>query len=400
MVDEDFWGSGYVPRVGTRSFGGVELALTPDLFGGMQSRPRWAIVDAPTAERNEHLVAFLRDSDVGVLIDTQAWRYADQRTWESAKWGSTPYAPSTPFVMDRNWVREYVAGDLETQKRLGATAVVLPNWFAALRHDAANVFVWTLDGYRDFRRSALHKAVAWLPMNLSTLDQSLDIAALAAEADDIEALITQFQRIAPIQASVGQLASNLGAIVEVQNEGLPVLAGRFGSIGVTARAFGVKAADCGPAEDQTFDAAAMIRSALPRVTNNSGRASGPPAAPIWFSELGQTVYATRAASLRQIRRANAEIMCRRPCHQYRIGKETLTTSARHGMLSRLEEADHAHALPRGIRLDAARRYLDRMGEAIDIVNRALEDDGHDWQLRRDHVTTQQAVLTFAAHGAA
>lgn len=400
MTNEDFWGNGYVPRVAARSFGGVELALTPDLFGGMPSRPRWAVVDAPTAETNEHLVSFLRDSGVGVLIDTQAWRYADQRTWESTRWADTPYAPNGPFTMAPDWVTDYVAGDLEAQKRLGATAVILPNWFSALRHDAAQVFVWALDGYRKFRRSALHKAVVWMPMRLNTLDQSLDIASLAAESGEIEAIIAQFERISPLQASVGQLASTLSGLVAVQDEGLPVLAGRFGSIGVTARAFGVKAAECGPAEEQTFDAASMIRSALPRANAGAGGPGGPPAAPIWFSELGQTVLANRATKLRQIRRANAEILCRRPCHQYRIGKETLTTSARHGLLSRLEEADQAQSLPPGLRLDAARRHLDRMGDAIDVVNRAVEDDGCQWQLKRDHVTTQQAVLTFSAHGAA
>jgi hypothetical protein len=401
MADHEFWGDGYVPRVNARARNGVDLALAPDLLRGTGPIPSWAIVDAPTAEHAENMVAHLRQAGVRVLVDTQAWRFADERTWQSPRWGAVHYLPGSPFRADPSWVQEYVRKDLLTQARLGADAVLLPNWFQALDGSPVDVMEWVLEGYLDFRRrGSLLRAVSFLPMRIRAAEQALGIARALAESGEVEAIVAQFERVAPLRSPVGQLTGALNSMLEVQAQGLPVLAGRFGSIGVTVRGVGVAAAECGPAEDQTFDVAAMVRNSLPR-TSQTPR-SGPMASPIWFSELGQTVASNRTSDLRQNRRAHAEIFCRRPCHQFRVGRDSLATAAWHSLLARMEEATHGAVLPPSMRLDAARRHLTTIGDKIDTINHALTDENTDWQLGRDHVASQQAVLAHAAqrHGVA
>ena len=84
-----------------------------------------AAVEDPT------LVHELTNGGTQVVVDTQAFRYADARTWLSPKWSQVPFAPAVPFDGSRQWVDEFVASDLRFQSAVGGSAYLLPAWFTA-----------------------------------------------------------------------------------------------------------------------------------------------------------------------------------------------------------------------------------------------------------------------------
>ena len=85
-----------------------------------------------------------------------------------------------------------------------------------------------------------------------------------------------------------------------------------------------------------------------------------------------------------------------------MGRDSLATAAWHSLLARIDEARRAAALPSSMRVDAAQSRLITIGETIDAMNATLAEEGKTWQLARDHVSSQQAVLAHAAqlHGVA
>ncbi|MHB1488545.1 MAG: hypothetical protein ACYCZM_13500 [Acidimicrobiales bacterium] len=73
---------------------------------------------------------------VSFLIDTQAWRYRDPRTFTVEKFTATPYAPPRPLATsDRSGLSDFVEADLKTQASLGASAYILPGVIPNGPHD-------------------------------------------------------------------------------------------------------------------------------------------------------------------------------------------------------------------------------------------------------------------------
>lgn len=99
------FGHGFIPRVDARSYRSVERCLArdrPGLFHGSLDLP-WIIVDGPWAlRRGSATLELCRDRGVSVLVDTQAWRYHDDRTFLVEKFATT--------VSDRRKSRSAIIG--------------------------------------------------------------------------------------------------------------------------------------------------------------------------------------------------------------------------------------------------------------------------------------------------
>jgi hypothetical protein len=70
------------------------------------------------------------------MVDTQAWRYRDPRTFLVNKFTAMPYTPTSPLAAaDRPALSDFVEADLKTQASLGAAAYLLPGVIPNGSHD-------------------------------------------------------------------------------------------------------------------------------------------------------------------------------------------------------------------------------------------------------------------------
>lgn len=392
----EIWGDGFIPRMNGRSRPGIMRALEPsDLFTADREPPSIpsVIVDARLAVEDQDIRTALRGRGIVMIVDTQAWRYSDRRTWDTP-WRSAAYAPSTPFSAQRKWVHDYVFKDLSIQFSIGADRVILPSWFPSLDtvEQARDVATWILEAYEEFRRKvAIIPAIAWVPAKSGNPEASLAAAKVYAQSGAVLAAYVQRQKIDGMSDPLDRLRSSVKLMLEIQNLGLPAIAGYLGCIGLTIRALGVSAADCGPCEGQAFDFSGAIRTAIPRTRGNMTSQPKFPPVRMWIDELGQRVTSRQMAAIRHDRAAFAEIMCRRPCHRFRLERDSMPVAVHHSLLSLCETATSQSALPASMRTDRARRLLTAMRTRIAVMDSALKDENQP-SLRRDHLDVQLALL--------
>ena len=141
-------GHGFLPRIDARNYKAVERCLPregPGLFNVGLDLP-WAILEGPWAlQRGASTIELCRDRGVSFLVDTQAWRYHDPRTFLVEKFTTTPYAPAGPLgASDRSTLSRFVEADLETQASLGAAAYLLPGVIPANQRDDVHALTLTL----------------------------------------------------------------------------------------------------------------------------------------------------------------------------------------------------------------------------------------------------------------
>lgn len=109
------FGHGFIPRLTARNRSGVARALAPaDLTGGEPVTLPWAVIDAATAIADPALLTILREAGTNRLVDTEAWRYGDARTWQVERWATLPHVPAGPYDGTDRWIQDYVRRDLET----------------------------------------------------------------------------------------------------------------------------------------------------------------------------------------------------------------------------------------------------------------------------------------------
>lgn len=128
------FGRGFVPRIGRDNH---RALAPPGLFGDEPSEIPWIIVDGAWAKPDTPLLAHLHNLGVRVLVDSQPWRFADERTWEVAKYASLGHRPPAPLDLDDiDALAGFVEADLEWQLALGADALLLPGLMPEKDDDA------------------------------------------------------------------------------------------------------------------------------------------------------------------------------------------------------------------------------------------------------------------------
>jgi hypothetical protein len=387
-------GDGFIPRMSRRSRPGIMQALRPpDLFGQDPASIPSVIVDARLALVDKDVTAELSDRHVAMIVDTQAWRYSDSRT-SSTPWGSLVYAPSIPFNLHRSWVNEYVLADLSAQESCGCGCLMLPGWFPSLESVelALDVGTWILRAYESFRRGSDGvPVIAWLPATSGSLATSLALAKVYVESGLVDVLYVQRDKTNGVRDPVDRLRHSAKLMLAVQSLGLPVIAGHLGSVGLTLRALGIAAADSGPAEGLSFDFTDAIRRAVPPIPQGAPVKQRPSAVRLWIDEVGQTVTTRQMTAIRADRVAFAEILCRRPCHRFRISPDTMSVAVHHSLLSLCESATLQSRLPISMRVDNAQRLLTAMKRRATMMDSALLS-GSQPLLRQEHLDVQLALL--------
>ncbi len=122
------FGHGFVPRIGKENYKAIDRALTqPSLFGEEPSHLPWVIVDGTWAKPDTPLLRRLRTAGVRVVVDTQAWRFGDERTWDVAKFAALDHKPNAPLSPDSvDAFVDFIVRDIDWQLTLGADSVLLP----------------------------------------------------------------------------------------------------------------------------------------------------------------------------------------------------------------------------------------------------------------------------------
>lgn len=368
------FGHGFVPRLTARNRSGVARALAPaDLTGGEPVTLPWAVIDAATAIADPALLTILREAGTNRLVDTEAWRYGDARTWQVERWATLPHAPAGPYDGTDRWIQDYVRRDLETQASLDVSMYLLPTWFdddplamtrrvfdaavRALEHVPGRPFVANVALRASQLRAEVDRLPAGLPSGLNGV--RVYVTPLRPHSDPVHKL---------------ELVSRL--LVGVGQHGLSAISAAGGAAGVALRGLGIAAAECGLGEAEQFDAARVLySSSRPSEKGKGNRRPGPP---IYVPEVNRSVSGTQWKSIAAVPSAFAAVRCRRRCHKWTMGgAHAQDMAVEHSLICRVEEAEAIARPPRTMRIDAAYRLLRDRQATIRQVNGALKEAGLD-----------------------
>lgn len=276
-MERPSFGHGFVPRIGRQNYKALERALAPpSLFGDEPSDVPWVIVDGAWATPDTPLLSHLRALGVNILVDTQGWRFGDERTQEVRKYARLPHRPTAPLSM--NAVDDYVNfihADIEWQLKLGADALLMPGLMPEKDDDRS---IRSLDLAVEVAMTSESAAQRPLIGFLGIHSQSLgrdgsDVTDPMIQL--LSALYVQITPVDPMSDSVSKLVQVAEAMLSFEDLGVPVVAGHLGGFGGALRALGVTAADAGLGSGETFDAKRLLRLPARTKCDSTGGGSSP-----------------------------------------------------------------------------------------------------------------------------
>ena len=368
-------GHGFLPRIDARSFKAAERCLTrdgPGLFSEGLDLP-WAIVEGPWAlQRGGATIELCRDRGVSFLVDTQAWRYRDPRTFLVDKFLATPYAPPAPLtVADRSTLSDFVEADLKTQESLGASAYLLPGVVPRDRHDDVRADALALLELAQEKLPEARSCVAFVGAHTSSMEAAHRLV------DDlphwIDGVYVQLTPAKPLRDSTAKIIEGLMLMRHIMQQGFTVIAGRLASLTPVLRAAGIPAADAGLGEGESFSYGEKVKDHEPR--SESQRQPRLLGGRVYVPQLGRSVSAAEWALMMQVPALRALFLCRLPCCAF--GKPIETTPQRgreHSLHSRVAEAKILGGSGRPV-IDAALAMLEERQSTARIVDSCLREAG-------------------------
>jgi hypothetical protein len=333
-------GHGFLPRVDARNFKAVERCLLRDgdgLFHEGLQLP-WAVVEGPWAlSGGQSALEMCRDRDVSVLIDTQAWRYHEPRTFAVEKFTTVRHAPAAPLsITDRDDMRTFIGADLELQAALGASAYLVPGVVpSSPKDEIAPEVLKILELAEGLVLDAPKPCIAFVGVHASRMAEAHQIVeALPAW---IEGVYLQVTPVDPLRDSPAKLIDILALLDGLARRGLTVIGGRLAGLGPLARALGIDGVDAALGEGESFRYGA-------KVANHEQRkgASRPPRLPggrLYVPQLGRSFSRVEWERLMAVPSVRGQLMCRLPCCAF--GQPLETTPARgreHSLHTRVAEA--------------------------------------------------------------
>jgi hypothetical protein len=336
-------GHGFLPRIDARNYKAVERCLPrdgPGLFSVGLDLP-WAILEGPWAlQHGASTIELCRDRGISFLVDTQAWRYRDPRTFLLEKFTATPYAPTGPLARtDKLALSRFVEADLKTQASLGAAAYLLPGVIPNERHDDVRSEVFGLLEVAQAKLPDARPCVAFIGAHTSSMDSAYQLV------DDlphwIDGVYLQFSPVNPLHDSPSKIIDALMLMRHVTQQRFSVIAGRLAGLAPLLRAAGIAGADAGLGEGESFAYGTKIKNHEPRNgTEHQPRLLG---GRLYVPQLGRSVSAREWTRLMQVPALRGQLLCRLPCCAFGLPVETTPRRGReHGLHCRVAEAN---ALP-------------------------------------------------------
>jgi hypothetical protein len=333
-------GHGFLPRIDSRNFKAVERCLLrdgPTLFHQALDLP-WVTLEGPwSLQRGSATIELFRDRNVKYLIDTQAWRYRDERTFAVDKFTSAPYAPPAPLgSCDRNALSAFVGSCLETQHSLGAAAYLLPGVVPLnAADDVRGLSLTLLEVGEQGMNSYPLPCFAFVGAHVGAMDaahQLIDELPLW-----LEGVYLQITPVNPLRDSPARIIDCLALGQRAAQRGFTVIAGRLAGVGPLARALGIHATDAGLGEGESFDCASKLRSQLPR----QGDAGGPRvlSGRLYCPDIGRSLSSAEWLRIMSVPALRGQLLCKLACCAFGQPVEATPSRGReHSLHSRVAEA--------------------------------------------------------------
>lgn len=382
---------GFVPRVSRNTKAGLARAvsLPESLLGDSAVVPQAAIVDAISCSEPANLIADLSSRGTTVLVDNQVWRFDHLKTFDAPKWLSTPYADLGRFDGTEEKVRAFVSADLRVQESLGASAYLLPGWFAGSEEIQASHLRVAFDEFnRELDRNLKPAPVAqYLAISRATEWSGALVSDLNA---GLSAVIAQFSPCNPLTDSVDLLAKEVNILLALQRSRIPVIGGHLAALGPTLLALGIDGVDAGLATDEAFSASSKIAGSLPRKREGK-QGGGAQGARMVVADIERTVDDKLFRTMMTDSNIAAEIRCRLSCCQFQGADLRQDRSIEHALRVRLRQASAYANLSPAMALDKRRSDLIAARDKIARVNAHLLK--HDVSaLPTLHIANQIALL--------
>lgn len=385
------FGHGFIPRIGKQNYKALERALSPpSLFGDEPSDVPLVIVDGAWANPEMSFISLLRALGVGIVVDTQIWRLADERTQEVAKYQRLGHRPTGLLSLTKpDEYLAFVNADVEWQLKVGAGSVMLPS-LMPVRDDDSSCRSLTLA-----IEAALHnESVAGRPLIgfLGVHSQSLEVTELLAEdplLSMLSALYIQVTPVDPMLDSVSKLVQLANLMRRFEDAGVPVIAGHLGGFGGVLRALGVSAADAGLGSGETFDAGRLLRSGVKR--SDGSKQGGGASARRYLPQLMRSVSPEQWKALMSINSLRGYLDCRLKCCRNRTIDDRTEWGREHSLRTRVTEAASLSAQPLSMRAGIQLDVLSAARTSLVTVNSALQGNNL-LPLPTEHVENQIAAL--------
>ena len=370
-------GHGFLPRIDARNYKAVERCLPrdgPGLFNVGLDLP-WAILEGPWAlERGASTIELCRNRGVSFLVDTQAWRYRDPRTFLVDKFTATPYAPPGPLAAgDRSALSDFVEADLKTQASLGASAYLLPGVIPNGPHDDVRAETLALLEVAQAKLPEARPCIAFVGAHTSSMEAAHQLI------DDlphwIDGIYLQLTPVNPLRDSPSKILDGLMVMRHAVQKGFTVIAGRLAGLTPLLQAAGIPGVDAGLGEGESFVYGTKVKNHEPRAATE--RQPRLPAGRLYVPQLGRSVSAAEWARLTQIPGLRGQLLCRLPCCAFGLPVETTPHRGReHSLHCRVADAK---ALPGSGRpaIDAVIALLEQRQSTARTIAASLREVGID-----------------------
>jgi hypothetical protein len=303
---------------------------------------------------------------VRYLIDTQAWRYRDERTFAVEKFASAPYVPPAPLgSCDLAALRAFVGSCLEMQHSLGAAAYLLPGVVPLnAADDTRHLSLALLEIAETTLTATPLPCIAFIGVHASAMDAAHRLI------DDLplwlEGVYLQITPVNPLNDSPARIIDCLALAQRAVQRGFTVIAGRLAGIGPLARAIGIQGSDAGLGEGESFDCASKLRSQLPR----QGVAGGPRSVTgrLYCPDLGRSLSSAEWRRIMSVPALRGQLLCKLACCAF--GQPVESTPSRGREHSLHAQVAEARQFPVGGGLAGIRRVI-AMLEQRQSVARAI-----------------------------
>ena len=370
-------GHGFLPRIDARNFKAVERCLPrdgPGLFNVGLDLP-WAILEGPWAlQHGASTIELCRDRGVSFLIDTQAWRYRDPRTFLVKKFATTPYAPAAPLTAgDPSTLSDFVEADLKTQASLGASAFLLPGVIPSGPHDDVHAETLTLQEIAQTKLPDARPCIAFVGAHSSSMEAAHQL--IDELPHWIDGVYIQLTPVNPLHDSPSKIIDGLMLMRHAAQQGFTVIAGRLAGLTPLLRAAGIPGTDGGLGEGESFAYGAKVKNHEPR--NGIERQPRLPMGRLYVPQIGRSVSASEWAHLMEVPALRGQLLCRLPCCAFGLPVETTPRRGReHSLHCRVAEAK---ALPGSGRsgADAVIKLLEQRQSTARAITASLSEAGID-----------------------
>lgn len=367
-------GHGFIPRIDARNFKAVERCLTrdgPGLFHEGLDLP-WAVLEGPWGlERGASTLELCRDRSVAVLVDTQAWRYHDARTFAVDKFASTPYAPAGPLdLSDPDMLRAFAEADLEAQASLDAAAFLLPGAVPkGPRDDVREITLALIDAARPTALAEPRPCIAFVGAHTSSIESAHKL--IEELPLWLEGVYIQLTPVNPLRDSTSKIIDALVLMRHAAQRGFTVIGGRMAGLGTIARALGVQGVDAGLGEGESFAYSSKVKNHEPRPDSTSapkvlgGR--------VYVPQLGRSVSAAEWSRMMEVPALRGQLLCLLPCCAFGHPVESTPTRGReHSLHARVDEARQVPSATGSTAIGQVVRMLEQRQSVARSVASALD----------------------------